>query len=90
MGLIEAFLGAATAGIGILLAVVAALAARRSADRKMAVLAVAFTVAAAGGVVLAADDLLGGPLGQSRDVMMGAALLGTLLLLYGALFMKRA
>jgi hypothetical protein len=55
----------------------------------MAVLAVAFAVAAAGGVALAADDLLGGPLQGSRDVVLGGALLGTLLLLYGALFMKR-
>jgi len=82
-------LGAAVAGFGLLLAAVAAMAWRRANDRKMAVLAAAFAVSAVGGALLLADELTGGPLAGQRELLLSASMLGTLLLLYGALFLRR-
>jgi hypothetical protein len=90
MGMLEAFLGASIAGFGMLLAVVAALAWRRNGDRKMAVLAAAFGVQAAGGAALLAGELLAGDLLALAPLLLGGAMLATLLCLYAALFARRA
>jgi predicted Abi (CAAX) family protease len=89
MGLVEAFLGAAVAGLGFLLASVAFLAWRHAQNRKMAVLGAAFVVAGLGGAVLLGAELLGGPLIDWAPLALAGALFLMLLLLYGALFAKR-
>ncbi len=90
MGILEAFLGAGVAGFGALLMVVAALAWRRANDRKMAVLSLAFASQAVGGALLLAAELAGGGLLEWAPLGFAAATLASLLLLYGALFARRA
>jgi len=89
VGILEAFLGAAVAGFGGLLMVVAALAWRRARDRKMAVLSAAFAAQAAGGAFLLASEFLGASLGATAPVGLAAATLASLVLLYAALFARR-
>lgn len=90
MGIVEAFLGVSIAGFGALLMVVAALAWRRAADRKMALLAAAFAAQALGGLTLLAAELVGGGLAGFAHVGFAAAVLAGLVLLYAALFARRA
>ena len=89
VALLEAFLGAAIAGFGLLLAAVAGLAGRRSSDRKMAVLAAAFALAGVGGALSLVGELAGGSLLGAAPVLLAACMLATLLLLYAALFAGR-
>jgi hypothetical protein len=88
--MVEAFLGAAVAGFGALLMAVAALAWRRARDRKMAVLAAAFAAQAAGGAAMLAGELAGGGLQAQAAVAFAGATLASLVLLYAALFARRA
>lgn len=88
-GVIEAFLGAAVAGLGLLLAAVAFLSWRRADNSKMAVLGVAFLVAALSGAYLLAVEFSGGGGGAMTSSVLAAALFLNLLLLYLALFAKQ-
>ncbi len=90
MGVLEAFMGTAVAGFGALLMVVAALAWRRAGDRKMAVLAGAFAAQAFGGGIFLAAEFVGGPVTEWAPVAFAAATLAGLVLLYAALFARRA
>ena len=89
MGLVEGFMGAAIAGFGLLLAVVAVMAWRRAQDRKMAVLAAAFAAAGAGGAFFLVGEIAGGALESSAPLLLASCVLGTLVLLYAALFARR-
>lgn len=88
MGLIEAFFGASIAGLGALLMVVAFLARKRSGERKMAVLAVAFAAAAAGGIALTLGEVVQGSLLDTSRTLFEAAVLVALVMLYAALFAR--
>lgn len=89
MGLLEAFLGAAIAGFGFLLAAVAVLAWRRAGERKMGVLAAAFLLAGVGGALSLLGELAGGALQAAAPLLLASSVLGTLVLLYAALFAGR-
>lgn len=90
MGLVAAFLGAAIAGLGLLLAAVALLAWRRDKDRKMAVLAAAFVSGATGGALFLTGELVGGELQARATPALAASFFFAFVLLYAALFARRA
>lgn len=89
MGTVEAFLGVAIAGFGLLLMAVALMAWRRAGDRKMPVLAAAFAAQAAGGAALLAREITATDTVAPLPLVLGTALLASLVLLYGALFARR-
>jgi hypothetical protein len=90
VGILESFLGAAIAGFAGLLLVVALLAWKRAGDRKMAVLGAAFGALAAGGVALLLGSVAGGEFERSASLALAVACFAGLVLLYGALFARRA
>ena len=90
MGILEAFLAAAVAGLGLLLALVALMAWRRARDRKMAVLAGACSAQAVGGFALLGSEFMGGTLSAVAPTALALAALASLALLYAALFARRA
>ena len=90
MSFLETFVAAGIAGFGFLLAVVALLAWKRTKDAKMAALCAAFAAQGLGGALMLLEQLVAGPFAGVGALSLACGTLAGLVLLYAALFARRA